>query len=138
MSRTKLVGLFAVAALALAGCGGSSSSGDPKTVVQDYINAFADGDGGKACSLMTTPTRDQFVNRVATITKSKDCATSITTLSKQAGPRLLNALKKAKVGAVTITGDRAKVQLTSGANTTHTSLRKENGNWRVTGGPGTQ
>ena len=42
-------------ACALAGCGGSSS-GDAKTAVQGYLTAFANGDGKKACSLMTDQT----------------------------------------------------------------------------------
>ena len=140
MTRARAIAVpAAVAVLALAGCGGgSSSSGDPKQVVQDYLNAFTNGDGAKACSLMTKQTRDTFVSRVSAITKTGDCATAITSLSKKAGPQLLGALKKAKATGVKISGDSATVKLTSGPNSTNTQLRKENGSWKVTGGPGTQ
>jgi hypothetical protein len=128
-----------MAALALAGCGGGGSgSGGPKQAVEDYLAAFTSGDGAKACALMTKDTRDQFVARVSALTQTGDCATAVDKLSKQAGPQLLGALKKAKVGKVTVHGDQAKVQLTSGQATTNTNLKKEGGEWRVTAVPGTQ
>ena len=129
----------AIAALALAGCGGGgSASGSPKQTVQDYLAAFTSGDGAKACSLMTKQTRDQFVARISALTQTGDCATAVDKLAKQAGPQLLGALKKAKVGKVTIQGDNAKVRLTSGPNSTDTQLQKEGGQWKVTAVPGTK
>jgi hypothetical protein len=129
----------AIAALALAGCGGGgSSSGSPKQAVQDYLAAFTSANGAKACSLMTKQTRDQFVARISALTQTGDCATAVNKLAKQVGPQVLGALKKAKVGKVSVQGDNAKVQLTSGPHSTDTLLKKEGGEWKVTAVPGTQ
>ncbi|HEX8073739.1 MAG TPA: DUF4878 domain-containing protein [Thermoleophilaceae bacterium] len=138
MTRARAIAVpAAIAALALGGCGGGESD-DAKSALQDYVDAFAKGDGDRACSLLTKSTRDTFAARVAPITKSKDCATSIDKLSKQAGPELLGALKDAKVSDVKVDGDRATAKLKSGSSTTTTQLRKEDGDWKVAGGPGTQ
>ena len=137
--------ILATAALALgacgatlAGCGGGGGEDDVEATLNSYVDAFVDGDGAKACSLMSAQTRTQFTNRVKLITKTSDCGKSIETIRKQAGPTVLAALKKTEVSDVKVDGDTASAKLTSGANTSRAQLRKEGGEWRVTAVPGTQ
>ena len=130
--------LLATAAVAIAGCGGGSSADDAKAAVQTYLNAFVDGDGAKACSLMTNSTRQQFVTRTKVLTKTTDCATAIEAIRTQAGQAAMGALKKVKFSAVKVKGDTATVKLTSGASSSTATLKKEGGGWKVSGVPGTQ
>lgn len=128
------------AAVALAGCGGGSKSESEKArdAVKQYIAAFTGGDGAKACELMTKQTREQFVARVSVLTGTGDCGTAVKRLSQKAGPQILEALKKAKVGNARIQGNAGTVPLTSGPNRTDTQVLKEGGDWKVTSVPGTK
>jgi hypothetical protein len=129
--------LLTAATLALAGCG-AGSGGDPQSTVRDYLNAFVKGDGAKACSLMSSQTRKQFVSRARRVTRTGDCASSVETIQAQAGSTVLDALKKTKISDVKVTGSRATAKLASGVSTTVTQLQKEGGSWKITGAPGTQ
>jgi hypothetical protein len=105
--------------------------------VQSYVNAFVDGDGDTACGLMTNATRRQFVKRTKPLTKTSDCAAAIEAIRTQAGQTALDALRKVKYSDVKVDGATAKVKLSSGKSSTTATLLKENGGWKVSGGPGT-
>ena len=104
---------------------------------QLYLNAFVDGDGTKACSLMTNATRRQFVEKTKAITKSADCSLAIEAIRTQAGAEVTAALAKLKFTNVKVTGNRATVTLESGGSKTTATLMKEGGAWKVSGAPGT-
>lgn len=129
--------LLTAIALAASGCGGGPAD-DVKSAVHSYLNAFVDGDGAKACSLMTGATRRQFVEKTKAITKSSDCALAIEAIRTQAGAEVTAALAKLKLDDVKVTGDRATVTLSSGPSKTTATLMKEGGAWKVSGAPGTQ
>jgi hypothetical protein len=128
---------LAAAAIALAGCGGSASD-DAKSAVKDYVNAFVNGDGHKACSLMTAATRQQFVKRSRALTKTTDCASAIEAIRTQAGQAAMGALKKVTFSDPHVAGDTATVKLTSSTGTSTAFLKKEGGSWKVSGVPGAQ
>ena len=140
MTRRVLSALLAAAALAAAGCG--STTDDVKSTVNNYLKAFVNGDGKKACSLMTKDTRTQFVVRVRQIVHTTDCAKAIASLRSKAGGQVAAALRDAKITKVQVSGINAVVTLTTktslGASTSTTLLQKEDGNWRITAAPGTQ
>ena len=50
-----VVGALGAVAIVAAGCGGGGddSSGEPAQVTEDFFNAVADGDGEKACELLS-------------------------------------------------------------------------------------
>ena len=129
--------LLAAAAFAVAGCGGGGPADDAKSAVKSYLNAFVDGDGAKACSLMTKSTRAQFVKRTKPLTKTSDCAAAIEDIRTQAGQDAMDTLKKVKIGDVKVSGDTADVKLTAGTGSSTAHLKKEGGEWKVTGAPGT-
>src|SRR4051795_12529144 len=63
----------AVAALAVAGCGGQSDKEKVETTVRDYFTAFADSDFDKACDKLAETTRDDLVKAA----RAKDCTTAL-------------------------------------------------------------
>ena len=135
MIRLRLITAVAVVALAcaMASCG-TSSSDEAKSAVQGYLDAFAKGDGKKACDLMTDLTRQQFVTRVKLLARTTDCAKAVTALK----PVMAVALKGSKVNQVRVVGNDASATVRAGKRESTTVLHKENGKWKVTAGPGTQ
>src|SRR5205823_11443979 len=59
----RIAATLAAAALVLTGCGRSAQD-EAASTVRDYLNAFVDGDGAKACSLMASATRRAFVTKI--------------------------------------------------------------------------
>src|SRR4051794_333693 len=94
-------------AMAFSGCGGGSSS-DPRKVAEQYRNALAESDSGKACSLMTSESKQGLVE--ATKTKSCEAAFKQALDLLDAGDR--EQLAKVKVKSVKTEGDKATVTLT--------------------------
>jgi Domain of unknown function (DUF4878) len=135
MTRLRIISVLGLVALAcaIASCG-SSSSDDAKAAVQGYLDAFAKGDGKKACDLMSDLTRQQFVTRVKLLARTSDCAKAVSALK----PVMAVALKGSKVTQVKVVGNDASATVRAGKRESTTVLHKENGKWKVTAGPGTQ
>ena len=135
MTRLRITAALATVAVA---CGitacGSSGSDEARSAVNSYLTAFARGDGQKACSLMTAQTRTQFVTRVKLLARTTDCTKAVETLR----PVMAAALRGAKVTKVKVSGSEAAATVRAGKRESTTALRKENGTWKVTAGPGTQ
>ena len=127
--------IIAAAAVMVAGCGVSAEDRAASTV-HGYLDAFVDGDGAKACSLMASTTRADFVARIQRDMKTSDCGVAIDRIHNRTGPRVLRALKDAKISHVKIQGDSATARNTSGSSTTVTALLKEHGSWRIAVTPG--
>ena len=138
MPRVKrAAAIVATAALAVAGCGGGGGDEDAvKSTVESYISAFTAGDGAKACTLMTTATRQAFVQRVQLLTHTSDCGDALNKIRGSAGPAVMSALKKATVSDVKVSGQHATAKLTSGGHSSNAQLQKEGGSWKVSGVPG--
>ena len=134
--RAKALVTVVVAALAVAGCGGASDEEQVRTTVEDYIIAFVDGDGDKACDLLTKETRDAFVQQVSSLVKTRDCGEAIKKLGDLAGPTVDRALKGAKVTEVKVNGENATATLESRGTKTPTQLKKEDGDWKISDVPG--
>ena len=134
--RLFAVTLAATAALAaaVAGCGGSSSASDAKSAVNNYLTAFAKGDGKQACSLMTAETRTSFVLRARPITHTTDCVKSVALLK----PALSRAFRGVKVSQAKVAGNEAVVTVKAGARQSPALVRKVGGHWKIAAAPGTQ
>ena len=131
---------LAALALVLGGCGGESERPEPERVrstVADYAHAFGNGDGERACALLTSGARDGFAKRVATLVGTRDCAEAVTKLQSVAGPNVTGPFRAASVEGVEVTGDTANAQLKAGAGTTEVTLEKHGGDWLLTRVPGT-
>jgi hypothetical protein len=118
------VALAALAALAVSGCGENADDKAVRTVVTDYLEAFAAGDGAKACALMLPEVRRSL----------GDCPATL----KRARARLTDDQRREtevlQVDTVTSAGDNARVRLFPGDS--QVALRKAGGRWQIAGVPG--
>ena len=116
--------IAAVAALVIAGCGGGSDEDDVKDAVGAYFKAMGDGDGERACALMTPPSRRRLGGR--------DCAEILSTSAKQLDDSDRKVMRDVDVGFTTVTihGDRAFMQDGPDDNEP-IRLEKVDGKWLV-------
>jgi hypothetical protein len=115
----------AALALALSGCGGEN--GDDKAVrqvVTDYLQAFAAGDGAKACGLMLPEVQRQL----------GDCAARLDDAYSKLTPDERKQNEVIEVDTVTSAGDNAKARLFPGS--AEVAVRKVDGRWQIAGVPG--
>lgn len=112
-SARLIVAALATGAL-LSGCSGGNADvgadlGEDgvKDVVRVYSKALADGDGPRACSLMSVPAQRDLIARF----KAQDCLTAVKSASSSLSPAAAAALRKVSPDSVTVIGQQAKVDL---------------------------
>jgi hypothetical protein len=145
--RLRLTGALSAAALTAAGCGGGGGGGAAdaakvKATVEQALTALADGKGPAFCALATAGAQAEF----ARTTPGASCPDVVTRISRQLSPKVKLALRHARVGTVTITGDRASIRdgsITSTQGTLTGFLqasapptklaRQSNGTWKIAG-----
>jgi len=132
-ARWAVTSLAAIAALGgLAACGSSKSdAAKARDTVKTFLSAAARGDGAKACSQLSTPTRSQI-----DASGQGSCATIIGQLGGK-----LTSQQKTKVDnvdpKVTVHGKTATAtyQSVTGPGMRTVLLVKEGSNWRISGLP---
>jgi ketosteroid isomerase-like protein len=125
----------AVAALLLAGCGGSGSSNDAqiRNVITTYYEAFANGDSATACDQLAKDT----VTNLEKQAKGRSCADVLNdTLQQPDYASVAPKLKKAKITKITVLNDKATAQIDVpgvGGKGGHTAvaLKKEGDSWKI-------
>jgi hypothetical protein len=143
--RLRLTGALSAAVLAVAatGCGGGrADAAKVKQTVQQALTALADGNGPGFCALATAGAQAEL----ARTTPGASCPDVVTRISRQLSPKVKLALRHARVGTVTITGDRASIRdgsITSTQGTLTGFLqasapptklaRQSNGTWKIAG-----
>ena len=118
------LGLVALAALALSGCGENADDKAVRQVVTDYLEAFAAGDGEKACALMLPEVQRSL----------GDCPGRLETAYKTLTADQRAETQVLQVDTVTAAGDNARVRLFPGDS--QVALRKAGGRWQIAGVPG--
>jgi hypothetical protein len=125
---------IAFAGIALAGCGDGEADEPPsqedrvRAAAGAFADAFAVGDGERACSLMTPEARARAVEDQRFL-GTKGCAQSISNAAQFLSEADLQRARDYKITAVTIAGDRARVVDNSAGSPTE--LRKLAGKWLV-------
>jgi len=130
-ARVLLLTLAATASIA--GCGGESDSDQIKSLVRQYVDAFAAKDGAKVCSLLT-PAAQRRVQASAGLLRGKDCAATITAVAKLPSGPAAPFIRKFHAGKIVVDGNEAGVQIeptTKGSKPTR--LVKVNGKWLFDG-----
>ena len=119
----RLLIVAAVAALVAAGCGGSEED-DVKHTVTDYFKAMGDGDGKRACALITPPSREKL--------GGADCAEIVSASAKKLDASDRKVMRDVDIGFTTVTihGDRAFMQSDPDDNEP-IQLQKIDGKWLV-------
>jgi hypothetical protein len=125
----------------LAGCGDEEKErSEPDQVTAaaaEYAHAFGNGDGDRACSLLTPAAQKEFTERVSTLVGTSDCPEAIEKLQAAAGPNVTGPFQEAKASDPEVTGDTATVTLTAGTGTEEVKLERVDGEWLLTRAPGT-
>ena len=133
----------AVAAALIAGCGGGGGGDDapdPERVrraVTDYAHAFGDGDGKRACALLTAGAQQTFTERVSSLVGTRDCAEAVAKLQAVAGPNVTGPFREARVDQVKVTGSKATARVRAGSGSEEVTLEKRDDEWLLTKAPGT-
>jgi hypothetical protein len=119
--------IAAVAALALAGCGGGSE-GDVRGAIEGYMSALADGDGDEACSHLS----GEMKRRLADAAGNGSCPEVVEMLAENFGEDDKSKLKDVEVVDIKIKGDTATAGVKGGDSTAE--LTKTDGDWLISGG----
>jgi hypothetical protein len=136
---TRAIGISTatLAALVLAGCGGSSVS-TPAQVGEQWYRATAAGNGKELCALSTAVRRQRFIEIAKRIpgdaTGASTCETAVDrTLKHFGGSARLSKLAHVHVRVVSQSKDAAEVQATGAAPL---KLVRSGSGWLVAGAGG--
>jgi hypothetical protein len=104
-------------------------------LVADYGRALADGDGDRACRMLTADARAHIVsgNRYLGVQRCEDVAE---VFHAAGSPEDLRELRRLKLGSVRVRGDRATARLVGLRALEHTDdarLRRVDGRWLIEG-----
>jgi hypothetical protein len=128
MLWNKTLPLLAAAGLAvgLTACGGSDSD-DVKSALQDYNDAVASKDAGKACDLLS----DQAKKTIG----GKSCEQTLKSGFALLNAKQLDAFKSTQIKNVKVNGSKATATITfpkdSGVPDQTQTLVKEGGSWHL-------
>lgn len=119
MPRLRITSVSLAAALAAAGCGSASSG--PKDAVAQFFTAIRNGDGAKACSLLTPEAQKQAV------TGSQSCPASFNLVASLLKPQLAHL----SIGDATVNGNTAEVSVSTPSKHTVYSLQNVGDRWLI-------
>jgi hypothetical protein len=128
----------AVAAVAVSACGSSSSSsnsnaGSPSAAIKTYLTALANGDGARACGVLTTSMQNRALNLARSQgIKASSCSSLFSQVKGQTTAAQRRTLLNAKIASVKVNGNTATVTLKGG--TQAATLTKTGGKWLISGG----
>jgi hypothetical protein len=126
---------LAVAATAVAGCGGDKGAGSPADAVRAYNAAIADGDGKRACAQLDASAQKELQNSTQGAIRNS-CKQVIDLLAQFYDDATKQRLRDAKVEAETV-GDHATARFLSpvgfGAPDREQSyeLRRVGSGWKI-------
>lgn len=120
----------ALVAVALAGCGSSSSASDQvRSAWNDLKSALVNGDGSKLCGLLTSTAQSQLVSEVRTLDPSvKDCQGAAKILLERAKAER-SKLSSATLKTVSVHGNTATTSDSTGG--TPNTWVKQGGSWKL-------
>lgn len=113
-------------ALGLSACGGSDSD-DVKSSLEDYNQAVANKDAGKACALLSDAAKKTIGGR--------SCETTLDAGFRLLQPKQLAAFKGTEIKNIKVDGNKATATITfpkeSGVPEQTQTLVKESGEWHL-------
>jgi Domain of unknown function (DUF4878) len=115
----------------LAGCGASEEE-QVRSTTTDFVEAIVEGDGDRACDLMTGQARRDAL-AAAAFTGGDGCSGVMGSLRELFDDGELRALREFEIESVRIEGDRAEVTASESFDDEDepTVLRKVEGEWLV-------
>lgn len=107
-----------------------------RAAIQEYIDAFVNRDGEKACALMKPEVAEAFLEAVKDQVAASDCADAFEKAAASGGDQLGEQFKQAKVTAVAVEGDNATAQVAVLGTTVPILMERIDGQWKVANMPG--
>ena len=107
-----------------------------RAAIQQYIDAFVQRDGEKACALMKPEVADAFLAAVKGRVDATDCADAFEQAAASGGDQLGELFKQAQVPRVAVEGDTATAQLSVLGTTVPILMERIDGEWKVANLPG--
>lgn len=124
------------ACVALGACGGGESDEDAvRETLRTYLGAVAEGDGDKACDLLTGEAKRQALDAFATDLPElapTSCGDGLTKLAESLGEDEKQLLRDPGEIEVDVTGETATATLE--AATQEAELTKSGDTWLISGG----
>jgi hypothetical protein len=143
--RLQAAAVACVAAVSIAGCGGSHRQSDQQQVadvLRSYLQAQVNGDGQSACALLTAQGQQQLVALVmkagkGLVTARPSCQDAVGLVSAFAGRQLLNGLKNAQIENVQVRdGDASATVIVQKQPAQTVTLVKSGAGWLIAAVPG--
>ena len=120
------VGVLAVTAAIVVGCGGSddtsSDADSPEDVVQTFFDASKSEDAGAACATLTTDSQDFAA------AGEESCEASFQKSIDSGQSTIPDSIE---IGDVTTEGDTATVPVTADGQDTEFTVVQEDGSWKI-------
>jgi hypothetical protein len=133
MRRTSTVFAAAIVAATVAACGSSSHHDSPAPVVKTYLTALGNGNGARACGVLSAALQDQQVRLArAHRVKVSSCASALSALHARLPVYEQINLRGAKVTKVSQSGDTGVVTVAHYPNPI--KLHYSGGRWVITSG----
>ena len=123
-SKRAAIGVVAVTAALVVGCGGddSSDSGNPEDAVQAFYDASKSEDAGAACATLTADSQDFAA------AGEESCEASF---QKSVDSGQADIPDSIEIGEVTTEGDTATVPVTADGQDTEFTVVQEDGEWKI-------
>jgi Putative lumazine-binding len=134
----KRCGIALVLAALLIGCGGDGKSGSDEeqieSTIKDYFAAFADGDGGKSCGLLTDEARaamEKGLKGLGVGGSCEDLPKAMDQLPDEQKDQI-DKLKDAEVTDIKVTGDTATaVPTLDDERGNEVKMRRVGDDWKI-------
>jgi predicted lipid-binding transport protein (Tim44 family) len=107
-----------------------------RAAIQEYIDAFVQRDGEKACALMKPEVADAFLAAIKDRVDATDCADAFEQAAASGGDQLGELFKQAQVTGVAVEGAKATAQLSVLGTTVPILMERIDGEWKVANLPG--
>ena len=101
-----------------------------KVAVEQYIAAFAKGDGNGACDRLTDTAREAVIALAGKV-GAQSCPSAFERTRRLGGPTVQAAATKIRVGKVDVSGKRAKVTLRAAGLDAIAELDKVGDHWKI-------
>jgi hypothetical protein len=136
MRRVFALSAAATAAVAIAACGGSSSShksSDPAGAVKTYLSSLANGDGAGACGVLSTPLQSRALAAARSQgIKASDCASLFSQVKAHMSAAQRNGALNPHISRVSQSGSTATVTISGARNPI--TLQQSGGKWLIVSG----
>jgi ketosteroid isomerase-like protein len=104
--------------------------GAAKAAVEQYVAAFAKGDGNAACDHLTNTAREAVIALSGKV-GAASCPQAFERTRRLGGSKVVAIANQIRVGKVDVSGSRAKVTIKAAGQDSVVELDKGDGKWKI-------